>query len=78
VVGVVIVGVGLYAAFRPEKAVQLTYRWRQGWIRLLSLGKVEAPPPPFSDQTSKWLMLVVSVVLIVVGFGLLVGSLVAL
>jgi hypothetical protein len=44
---------------------------------LLSFGKLEAPPPPFSDQTSKRLMLVVSVVLIVVGFGLLVGSLVA-
>jgi hypothetical protein len=78
VVGVGMIGAGLYAAFRPEKGVQLSYRWRRWWVRLMSFGKLEAPRPSFSDQTAKRLMVVVGMVLIVIGVGLLVGSVVSL
>lgn len=78
VVGVGMIGAGLYAVLRPEQAVQLSYRWRRWWIRMMSFGKLEAPRPPFSDQAAKRLMVVVGIVLIVVGIGLLVGSVVSL
>jgi hypothetical protein len=66
------------SALRTENGVQLSYRWRRWWVRLMSLGKLEAPRPSFSDQTAKRLMVVVGIVVIVVGVGLLVGSVVSL
>jgi hypothetical protein len=78
VVGVGMIGAGLYAALRPENGVQLSYRWRRWWIRSISFGKLEAPAPPVGDQTAGRLMVVVGILLIVVGIGLLVGSIVSL
>ena len=69
--------VGLFAAFRPEKSVALSYRWRRWWIRMMSLGKLETPQPPFNDQTAKRLMVGVGIVLVVVGIGLTVSSVVS-
>ena len=71
-------GVGLFAVLRAEKSVDLSYRWRRWWIRMMSLGKLEAPQPPISDQTAKRLMVVVGIVLVVVGIGLTVSSVVSL
>jgi uncharacterized membrane protein len=78
VVGVGLIGAGLYAALRPDKAIDLSYRWRRWWIRSMSFGKVEAAAPPYSDQTARRLMLAVGIVLIVVGIGLVVSSVVSL
>jgi hypothetical protein len=41
------------------------------------IGKLEALRPPFSDQAARRLMVGVGIVLIVVGIGLLVGSVVS-
>jgi hypothetical protein len=70
--------VGLFAALRSEKSVDLSYRWRRWWIRMMSLGKLEAPQPPIGDQTAKRFMVVVGIVLVVVGIGLTVSSVVSL
>ena len=45
---------------------------------MMSLGKLEAPQPPFSDQTARRLMVVVGIVLVVVGIGLTVSSVVSI
>jgi hypothetical protein len=42
------------------------------------LRQARGPQPSFSDQTAKRLMVVLAMVLIVVGVGLLVGSVVSL
>jgi hypothetical protein len=44
----------------------------------MSFGKLETPPPPFSDATAKRLMVVVGIVLVVVGIGLVVSSVVSM
>ena len=44
----------------------------------MSLGKLEAPQPPYSDQTARRLMVVVGIVLVVVGIGLTVSSVVSI
>jgi hypothetical protein len=77
-VGVGMIGVGLFAALRPEKSVELSYRWRRWWIRMMSLGRLETPQPPFSDQTARRLMVVVGIVLVVVGIGLTVSGVVSI
>jgi hypothetical protein len=77
-VGVGMIGVGLFAALRAEKSVDLSYRWRRWWVRMMSLGKLETPQPPFSDQTARRLMVVVGIVLVVVGIGLTVSSVVSI
>jgi len=77
-VGLAMIGAGTFAVLKPEKAVQLSYAWRRWWARSLSLGKLDASEPVYSDVMAKRLMLAVGIVLGVVGIGLLIGSIVSL
>jgi hypothetical protein len=52
VVGVGMIGTGLYAGLRSEQAAQLSYRWRRWWIRRMSFGKLG--PPACARSSARW------------------------
>jgi hypothetical protein len=78
VVGVGMIGAGLYAGSQAREgcSVELSMATMVGSIDVLR--QARGPQPSFSDQTAKRLMVVLAMVLIVVGVGLLVGSVVSL
>jgi hypothetical protein len=46
-------GAGLYTALRPDKGVQFSYRLQRWWVRVMSFGKLEAPPASLQRPDGK-------------------------